>query len=117
MVANHRDGIKAAVELLHHRIGVARPAADESALLGQLLLQDVATAAVRVLDPDLGRAGRDRSLTSGHALFCHPLGKLAVVAVRLARLVPVRRARDALDVNGDEDPGRSERCERTAGTD
>jgi len=64
---------------------------------------DVAAGGVRVLDQDVGRAGRDRALAGRDHLAGHLLAELGIGRLRLARLIPVGDPRDALDVGADID--------------
>jgi hypothetical protein len=104
MVSNHRDSVKRAIKLLHHCVRVTRPPTHKYAFRRELLLQNVATAAVGVFDPDLCRPSFDCPFACRHTLSCHTLGEFCIVPVRLGCLVAMCLASNPLDIHGDEHP-------------
>ena len=103
VIPQEHDRIEAFVELLHHAEGMAAPGPNEAHAFRQPCGDDVAAAAMGVLDDDLIRPGSDRSFAGRDHLGGHRLAELRICRVLLARFLPVGDAGDTFDIGTDID--------------
>src|SRR5262245_62686150 len=103
MVTDEQDRIEAGVQFLYHGERMTAPAADDPRAFRQPRGDDVAAAAMRILDQYLARPGGHRALAGGHRLARHLLAELGIVRVSLASFVPVGDSGRAFDVHADID--------------
>ena len=79
----------------------------------EILGQDIAHPAVRVVDHDLGRSGFEQPNDDGVDVLGHPFPGVLIVARRRVRMVAVDDAPDPFHVRRDEDLERSLRLRRS----
>ena len=65
--------------------------------------QQIAKAAVRIVDPHLGRAAGECAFNRGVGFERHPAACGFVFAVARARLLRMKHAGNAFDIGGNED--------------
>src|SRR5882724_2448898 len=79
------------------------PAADDAYAFRQPGGENIAARAVRILDDDLLRAGRDRAVAGRERLPRHLLAEFGVVGMGLPRFVPMGDAGSTFDIDADID--------------
>ena len=103
VVADQADRLKRIVQFLHHQEGMAAPAADQFGCLRQSGGNDIAGVVVGVLDPDLGRAGLQRSFAGRHDFGGHLLAERIVFRFGQVGFIPMGHAGDPFDIGTDVD--------------
>ena len=104
-----------AVDAEHHRMGMARPVANDPRLGRQAVHQQVAPGVMGVLDDDLGRARLQGALAGGDHLGGHQLLELGILGLVALGLGPAGDACRAFHVGADEDFHSGRPCLAKAG--
>ena len=117
VIADEDHRIERLVEALDHAVTL-EAVADQPRARIEILGQQIALAAVRVVDDDFGGAAFERAADRGVGVFGHQLARAAVFGAAGAGLIVADDAADAFHVDGDVDapclaPARQRQPRRT----